>query len=509
MDESFRLARFWKYVAKYNNQNVGVMTPSSSALEVINLELENEERGTVLDDLLQKLRSGEDIIKEEKKRPFFVFPDTSDPLTPSTPETYCKDPPGTGPGQSTSTLISDSYDQQPTDLTTMRVRDSNFFASKNSNVTSLLSPSASLERIYGAFMATSSEETVGDHELHAYHSLGCLGVPTSSLQSVSASGTGLGRSATFPFSKRDLTLPPVKDITSGLAVVTLPGAKEREVQAMVGQRARFHSGTSLIRSKAIINKRRRSPRSQVPKSPTRKARTPNLSTPFTSKPVMPPLSIRNVSLPTPPPEGDSIAYVRPPTVTRKRVTGPLSYETPSTTSPISPTSPTRMSSLPQDQKIKPYVVRDPLPSFTPGFDFLADAVPPHNLNPDSMVPPKNINQINKKLKLIPIGHTLESNKENMSSQTKSISADHGPRRGNFGSPIASSRIPITSPLKTSKHNPHGFKPIVPNLKVVQPLRIIKKNPVQTTSKSVEIPVPKSAPSPISTFPRSQISRSHN
>lgn len=508
MDESSRLARFWKHMAKHNHQNVGVITPSSSALEVIGLELEKEERGTVLDDLLKKLRSGEGINKEEKKQPFFLFPVTSDSLTPSTPEPYCEDTRSTDSGPSTSTLISDACGQQPTDPTAMDVllnRDSNSFASENPNVASFVGPS-SLERIYGAFMTTSSEETVGDHELHACQSLGCLGVPARSLQSIPASGAGLGRSATFPFSKKDLTLPPVMDVMSGLTVVTLPGAKEREVQAMVGHRAQFHSGTSLTRSKAIINKRRRSFRSQTPKSPTKRARTPGNSNSMTSKPVLPLLSIRNVCLPTPPPEGDSIAYVRPPTVTRKRVTGPLSYNEPLTTSLVSPTSPTPGSSFPQDQRIKPYAVRGPLPPSPPQSNALVDAVARRTWNPDSVVPLKSINQINKKPRPLPIHHTLESNKETISPQTKSISADHGPRRRKFESPTASSRIPITSPPKTSRHYSAAFKP---NLQVVQPLRIIKKNPIQTTSRSVEVPGTNSIPSPFNSLPRSRFPRSCN
>ncbi|KAF7782221.1 hypothetical protein Agabi119p4_1597 [Agaricus bisporus var. burnettii] len=470
LDESIRLARFWKHVAKYSDQNVGIMTPSPSALEAINLELQKEERDTVLDDLLDRLRSGEDIRKEdEKKRPFFAFPDTLYQDVSPTSVTHHKDSRETGSGLSVSTLDSDSYGKQPTDPATIDVvssRDSDFFAPGNRNATSFLGPSSSLERIYGVFTTTSSEETVNDHEQLASNSLGCLSIPICSLQPISVSAAGRGRSATFPFSKRDLTLPPVRDVICGLAVVTLPGDKEREVQAMAGQRARFYSETSLMRSKAVTNRRRQGPlRLQISKSLARKSRTANVSTPITSKPAIPPLSIRNMkNLPTPPPEGDSIAYIRPPTVTRKNVIGPLSDGTPSTVSPVSPISPTRVSSFPRDQKIKPYIVRGPLPSSTYERNTLADGVFPRTLNRATMVPPKNMNQIKKKTKLLPIGRISESDKENISPQTRS---NYSPRRHNFGSPTASSRIPIGSP---------------PRLKVVQPLRIIKKNPIQKTFK---------------------------
>lgn len=518
-DESVQIARFWKHVAKYDNQNIGVVTPSSSALDLIDAELRKEERGTILDDLLERLRAGEDIRlkKEKEKKPIFVVPDTSSriPTSPTSAffDWYRKNARRYNPCfpsllPSMPTLNSIPCLRRPLDDTVLNAkRDSDFFAPDSLDHTSPAGPASSLERICGAFMTSDNEETLEDSETPSVNSFGRLNISPCPLQSVLPFAAGRNRSATFPFSKKDLALPPVKNVASKLVIVTSPGGKEREAQTTQGQRVRFNSGTSLARSKAVTARRPRIPHSGIKPSPMRKA-TPKVSTPLgkhVPNSAYPPSPTRKVNnLPTPPSEGDSITYIRPPTVTRKRGSGPLPYET--TPAFNFPSSLAHVSPSPQEEKTRPYAVGGPNLASSSKLNLTLSEVSFRASSSGStsvaLVPMAtsrgNLIRVNKKPKPPPLGRVSESDKENVPPQR--VSGVNRSSRSSFTpaslASASSGGLP-GSPRNALQRAPPMLKPVIPLLKPVQPLRIVKKNPVQRPTTSATTIKPVSAPSPIS------------
>jgi len=248
-DKSVQAAIFWRHVAKCDSKNGNLLTPSPSQLGGMDI---TKERANMLDGLLDRLRAGENIrTKEEEQKPMVL-----------TPEAMLKSP---------ASVFFEFYHaksrapvRSDLSLVTLSSWNSDFMAplasSKPMDKFILPdiakprshAPSSSLERIRGIF-STSSIASSLDHGTPLSASAVEDSFPSvyNPFRPATSFATGRGRSATVPFSARDLSLLPIKNVISRLPTVTAPEDKEQEAQALAGQRVRFNEQIPLVRSKAI------------------------------------------------------------------------------------------------------------------------------------------------------------------------------------------------------------------------------------------------------------------
>ena len=251
-DKSVQAARFWRHVAKRDPKNSDLLTPSPSQLDGMDKDTKREERADILDGLLDKLRAGENIrTMEEEQKPVVLTPE---PIFKSPASVFFE-------LFHTKGRVSTRSDLS---LATTSSWSSNFMAPLSSSrpvdksaLCDIAKPrshvlSSSLERIREIF-STSSIASSLDHG-----PVPSVSVFEDSFSSVyhpfrpaTSFVTGRGRSATVPFSARDLSLLPVKNVVSRLPTVTAPANEEQEAQALAGQRVRFNKQIPLVRSKAI------------------------------------------------------------------------------------------------------------------------------------------------------------------------------------------------------------------------------------------------------------------
>jgi len=251
-DKSVQAAQFWRHVAKCDPKNSDLLTPSPSQLDGMDKDSSREERTDMLDGLLDKLRAGENIrTKEEEQKPVVLTPEPilKSPASAFFELFHTKGRAPTRSNLSEATMSSWNSDfmaplssRRPVDKSTLCD-----IAKPHSHTLS-----SSLERIREIF-STSSIASSLDHDP----------VPSASIFDDSFSSvyhpfrpatsfvTGRSRSATVPFSARDLSLLPVKNVISRLPTVTAPADEEQEAQALAGQRVRFNKQMPLVRSKAI------------------------------------------------------------------------------------------------------------------------------------------------------------------------------------------------------------------------------------------------------------------
>lgn len=521
-DKSLQIARFWRHVAKCGPRNADIITPSPSHLEEMDDDLKKEARANMLDSLLDRLRAGENIRKkkEEERRPMgFSRPDT--PVeTPNSPASiffkfYRTQARRTNMDSDLSLATASSWNS---DFMAPLTSSKNVDCPSAGDITkssSNVSPH-SLERIREAFSVSSLTDSLdcntsfGD----SFHST------CRSLQPASSLVAGRGRSATVPFSARDLAFLSVKNVISKVPIVTAPGGKEQKAQELAGRRVRFNKETPLIRSKAIKAKRPRIFGSGCPApSPTKTPLAP--SSPIErllvkSDAVCAPVQAQ-VGLPTPPADVDSIRYVRPPTVTRRRGSSPLRFGISSIVTLSSLPSRTSLESVPSSppqQNIRHYVVKDPSPSRSkrgsvtyppcrPSSGSGIIATPRDPLTPQKQVPrdvgkqPKSTStpvserepdDQFKRRSSIPVTPSRRSSassyKENAPAKPQT-SVPITPVRSAFGSSEFPTRTSSGSTRRRTYRastrtppRPSMAKSVIPILKPVQPLRIVKKNPVK-------------------------------
>lgn len=501
-DKSVQAAQYWRHVAKCDPKNSDLLTPSPSQFDGMDKDkdIRREERTDMLDGLLDKLRAGENIRTREEEQKFVVL----------TPEPILKKSPA-----SAFFELFQTKGRAPTrsdlSLATMSSWNSDFMAPLSSSrpvdksaLCDIAKPhshalSSSLERIREIF-STSSIASSLDHG----------SVPSASVFEDSFSSvyppfrpatsfvTGRGRSATVPFSARDLSLLPVKNVVSRLPTVTAPGDEVQEVQALAGQRVRFNKQIPLMRSKAIKASRPRTFGT-------------NDTVPISTKVILSYLSfIENplveiklcfsffkqigIGLPTPPAEMDSICYVRPPTVMRKKGTDtPQSDASPTASSFDVSGKPSftsaSSSSFPFGCKIRPCIRKNPSPQHRKVVVISSsDSLPPQKRSiPKQPDPPSklrlgNISSKQRSSVTLVRPSSSSSNKENIPPRScKSILTT--PIRSTFGS----SRIPTRSPpsvhhvhkvpMRVNASTPTHLSVAtkrVSDLEPVQPLRIMKK-----------------------------------
>jgi hypothetical protein len=513
-DKSVQTARFWRNVARCDPRNHDIITPSPSTLEDMDKERNPEERGNMLDTLLDRLRAGEDIRtkKEEEWRPLVIGLNTPDD-TPKSPALAFFQFYRAGILKATplsrASLSSWNSDFIPT-LASSKLQE-DLVSYQAVRPIQADAPSGSLERICGVF-STSSLASSLDHS----STFGCSFPSLNHVfRPISSFATGRGRSATVPFSARDLALPPVKNVISNLPIVTTPGDKEQKAQAQAGQRVRFNGGALLVRSKAITARRARNTVPGHAVSPLSKAtfsasvlREPSAVNSNRDRPP----SQNNASLPTPPAEMDSIRYVRPPTVTRKKGSGPQLLDiTPIATPPCVSNRPSLDSvpSSPSQQRIRHYVIQDPGTRLSrhgppiPKTSQSSDTVNRTSSHAPMTASQEQLNHRGKKQPNSPLKSIRESesesNKENIPPEPLP-SNPTTPTRTLSGS----SRIPIRTPPKaenshTPSIRPSSRSPPRPAMiksvifKPVQPLRIVKKNPVKKHAVSSIAPATPTSP----------------
>lgn len=250
-DKSVQAARFWRHVAKCDSKNGNLLTPSPSQLGGMDKDI-TKERANMLDGLLDRLRAGENIrTKDEEQKPMVLAPEAmlKSPASVFFEFYHAKSRAPVRSDLSLVTLSSWNSDFMAP-LASSRPMDK--FILPDIAKPRSHAPSSSLERIRGIFSTSSiassldhgtvlSASAVEDSFPSVYHPFR----PATSF------ATGRGRSATVPFSARDLSLLPIKNVISRLPTVTAPEDKEQEAQALAGQRVRFNEQIPLVRSKAI------------------------------------------------------------------------------------------------------------------------------------------------------------------------------------------------------------------------------------------------------------------
>lgn len=492
-DETARAARFWKHVAKSDFRNIGVITPSPSTLEAMDERLQKEERGSLLDDLLEWLHAGEDI-RLKAKAPIFVMPAASN-TTSNSPALACSDllhkdlqANAPCPRASLSPILSLASDSCPLNMyptpTPSVIRQTSDLDTASYRDCYPFEASHSLEDICRIFIDSDSGCILNEQRPSPLESFADPDSSSHLAQSLLPSAVR-EHNAALPFSTYDLALRLISTGTNcRVATLVAPGDKEKKVQTTMGQKARFDGGAPLARSKALRKPRR--VRSDTPASSVKA--TPKVPG-TTGRPVS-----NKVDLPTPPSESDCMRlperYVQPLTVTRKREFGSepipvVTHRCFTNDSVFGPPTPSPTS--PSKQKIRCHAIKVPSsPCYKRNFTASRSFLCPSSSRSSVVTTASQeclVWSLKNKVKSPPKLSRVESNKENIPLPTQPPSSTSSSvNRFNPG-PTPPLDCRRRSSIITSQQTLSAVKPITLILKPVTPLRISKKNLVKESTPS--------------------------